>query len=923
MKSLRSEKNAIILHLKRFKRDLYRTLKFKSAYRLLTVLGVLVLVLFSCSRKKAGFTHRLYHNTTSHYNWYFNALELMKVTEQQLWDNKEDEYLSVLPVYVLPSEEEQQNLYPTMDQIIEKCSTVIDRHSIDIKKKGDKRKKEHNKWIDENFLLIGIANYYKGRYSTAQEMFSYTAKKYKDQSTRFDAALWLARTYIEMERYAKAITVLSVIENDEGQDKPKDFDAKYATVYSDLYLRQERYKDAVPFLEDASVYTKDKQMKARLTYILGQVYNEQGRSQDAIDAFGRVVDMRPDYEMEFYAKISQALSFDRRLDSKQIKDMLWAMAKDEKNEEYYDQIYFALAEIEFEEQNVEKAIELYQISARKSISNPRQKGVSYLRLAEIFFDDREYVMAKNYYDSTATYLPEDYPDYKVIEAKGKSLIELVDNLEIVHRNDSLLALANMDEKDREKKILKMIAELEAEEERKKQAELEALEQLQVQTQTSSKASSGSGKNWYFYNPSTIGSGFQEFKRRWGQRKLEDNWRRSNKSSFGDNAVAAGDSPDSLALGIEETSNVKSLEEYLSELPLSDSSQTSAEQSIADALYQIGTIYKENLKDDDNAVESFLRVTNEFEEYDKALPSYYQLYRIYYEKEQSGGFVGTGFKDNSEYYKSVILADYPDSEFAKLILNPDYVSDKNERYESEKAAYEATYKKYNRRQYSDVIIACNSVIQDEPDNNFLAKYYLVKALTIGARRQADSYESLLREIIAKFPGTQEAEKASELLGELNKAKSQLARENAKDQQYDQAAADTPEPTADNSDVNTSMFKENEDSEHFFALVFPKAEGNSSDLKASISDFNSEYFRNEKLRITNSFIDKDHQIIIVRSFDNKTQALDYYNTFFNNTDFLKEINEKDYEKFVITTKNFTVLFRNKNTDVYQVFFSQNYL
>jgi len=898
-------------------------LKIKSANRILILLGVLVLVLFSCSRKKAGFTHRLYHNTTSHYNWYFNALELMKVTEQQLWDNNEDNYLSILPIYVLPNEEEQKNLYPTMDQIIEKCSTVIDRHSIDIKKKGDRRKKEHNKWIDENFLLIGIANYYKGRYSTAQEMFSYTAKKYKDQPTRFEAALWLARVYIEVERYAKAITVLSVIENDEGEDKPKDFDAKYATVYSDLYLRQERYKDAIPFLEDASTYTKEKQMKARLTYILGQVYNEQGRSQDAIDAFGKVVDLRPSYEMEFYAKISQALSYDRRLDSKQIKDMLWAMAKDEKNEEYYDQIYFALAEIEFEEQNIDEAINLYQTSARKSISNPRQKGQSYLRLAEIFFDDREYVLAKNYYDSTSTYLPEDFPNYKAIEAKGKSLVSLVENLEIVYRNDSLLTLANMDQKDREKKILRMIADLEAEEERKKQQELEALQQLQVQTQPGSRGSSGGGKNWYFYNPSTLGSGFQEFKRRWGQRKLEDNWRRSIKSSFNNNAVADGASPDSLSLSIEQTSNIKSLEEYLSELPLSDSSKTAAEQAIADALYQIGTIYKEKLKDDDNAVESFLRVTNEFEEYDKALPSYYQLYRIYYEKEQSGGFVGTGFKDNSEYYKSVILADYPDSEFAKLILNPDYASDKNERYEAQKAEYEATYKKYSRRQYSDVIIACNSVIQDEPDNSFLAKYYLVKALTIGARKQADSYENLLREIIAKFPGTEESDKASELLGELNKAKSQLARAKAKDQQEDQSIADSGEPKSDDADVNTSMFNEDEGSEHFFALVFPKTEGNSSDLKATISDFNSEYFRNDKLRITNSFIDKDHQIIIVRSFDNKSRALDYYNTFLLNTDFLKEINEKDYEKFAITTKNFTVLFRNKNTDVYMVFFANNYL
>lgn len=845
----------------------------------------------------------------------------MKVTEQQLKDNHQDDYLAILPVYILPDEEGQKNLYPTMDQVIEKCSTVIDRHSIDIKKEGDKRKKEHNKWIDENFLLIGIANYYKGRYSTAQEMFSYTAKKYKGESTRFYAALWLARTYIEMERYSKATTVLSVIENDEGEDKPKDFLAKFSTVYSDLYLRQERYKEALPYLEDAVIYTKDKPMKARLTFILGQIYNEQSRSKDAIDAFGEVVSMKPDYEMEFYAKISQALSYDRRLDSKQIKDMLWGMAKDEKNEEYYDQIYYALGEIEFEDQNIDEAIALFTKSAKKSINNPRQKGRSYLRLATIFFDDREYVLAKNYYDSTATYLPEDYPNYETITAIGNSLVELVYNLDIVELNDSLIGLASMDEKDREKKILRMIADLEEEEERQKEEELQALQDIQFQ-QASANRSSGGGKNWYFYNPSTLGAGYQEFQRKWGSRKLEDNWRRSNKSSFGDNAIADNTDVDSLALAINQgPSNIKTLDEYLAELPLADSSLATAKQSIVDALYQIGTIYKERLKDDNNAVESFLRITNEFEESDKALPSYYQLYRIYLEKEQSGGFVGTGFRDNSEYYKSVILADYPDSEFAKLILDPDYVTSLSKRYEEEKLEYEATYKKFSRRQYSDVLIACNTVIRDEPQNNFIAKYYLVKALTVGARKDAGAYEDILREIIAKFPGTVEAEKAAELLGELNKAKSQLARNSAKDDVADSNLPDVPK--VDDSDVNTSMFKTDDDSEHFFALVFPKTDGNANDLKATISDFNSEYFRNDKLRITNSFIDKDHQIIIVRSFGEKSIAQDYYNTFVTNSDFLGDINDKDYQKFVITTKNFTVLFRNKNTDVYQVFFNNNYL
>ncbi|MGB6036597.1 MAG: hypothetical protein WBG42_10050 [Cryomorphaceae bacterium] len=874
-----------------------------------------VLALAGCSKKKSGFTNKLYHNTTSHYNWYFNASEILRLTKEQVWASKQDDYLELLPIYVMPSEEEQKNLYPQMDEIIEKCSTVIDRHSMEISKK------EHNKWIDECYLMIGIANFYKGQYAKTEEMTSYVAKKYKGQSSRFDAAIWLARTYIEQERYGKAATVLSVVEDDNSKEKPKDFAWKLEAVKAHMMLRQDRYKDALPYLEDASNLCDDKQMKARLTYILAQVYNIEGRNANAINAYVEVVDMKPDYEMEFYAKISQALAFDRKLDSKKIKDMLLKMANDEKNEEYYDQIYYALADIELEEQNVPQGIQYLKTSIRKSVNNPIQKGKSYLRLAELNFVDRNYVLAKNYYDSTATILPQDYPNYKAIVAKANSLNDLVDNLQIVETNDSLIALASLDAKERDKKILKIMAQLEAEADRKRQEELDALERLQNRPNFSTGGSSSSGRKWYFYNTNALSSGFTEFKSRWGDRPNEDNWRRSMKTDISMSGPSQGGDTDSLLADIGAEEEQKTLEDYLGELPIGDEAMAAAHNEIIASLYEIGTIYKERLQDDDNAIESFLRITNEYDTSATSLPAHYQLYRIYVEKEESGGFVGTGFRDNSEYYKNVILADYPDSEFAKLITDPDYITEKNRNVEEEKKEYEATYKKYSRRQYNDVMLACNTVIRDEPNNNYLSKYYLIKALTIGAQKQPEAYENLLREIISKYRGTEEGDKAAELLGELNKLKAEMAR----DEKRDNPDADVKDdsPAVDAADVNTDMYKAKDDSEHFFALIFPKAEDSSTNLKETIADFNTASFRNANLRITNSFIDRDHQIIIVRSFANKEEAMNYFNAFAVNKSALKEINEKDYQTFVITTKNFTTLFRNKNADVYQAFFEQNYL
>jgi len=873
-------------------------------------------LLAACSKKKSGFTNRLYHNTTSHYNWYFNASELMRMTQEQVWANKEEDYLELLPIYVMPTEEEAKNLYPQMDEVIEKCSTVIDRHSMEIKKK------EHNKWIDDCFLMIGIANFYKGQYAKTEEMTSFVAKKYKGQSSRFDAAIWLSRTYIEQERYGKASTVLSIVEDDNSKERPKDFAWQLEAVKAHMMLRQNRFKDAIPNLEDASALCEDKQMKARLTYILAQVYNLEGRNANAIDAYATVVDLKPNYEMEFYAKISQALAFDRKLDSRKIKGMLLKMASDEKNEEYYDQIFYALADIEIEEQNIPKGVEYLETSIRTSINNPVQKGKSYLRLAELNFADRNYVLAKNYYDSTATILPEDFPNYRSIVSKANSLNDLVANLEVVETNDSLIALASLDEKERDKKLLKIIAEIEAEKERKKQEELDALERLQNRPNFSSSGSSGSGRKWYFYNTNALSSGFTEFKSRWGDRPNEDNWRRSMKTEInlaGPSEASGVDSLNQLAVDEEEE---KTLDDYLEELPLGDGELTTAHFEIIEALYDIGTIYKERLQDDDNAIESFLRITNEYDTSSYSLPAHYQLYRIYVEKEESGGFIGTGFRDNSTYYSTVILADYPDSEFAKLITDPDYITEKNKSADEERKAYESTYKKYSRRQYTDVLLACNTVIRDEPNNDYLSKYYLIKALTIGAQKQPEAYETVLREIITKFKGTEEAQKASELLGQLNELKAQIAREERRAKGDESEDSKTTEDN-NTAEVNTSMYKVKEDSEHFFALIFPKAEDSSTEIKETIADFNSNSFRSENLRITNSFIDRDHQIIIIRSFKNKEAAMNYYDTFSVNQTTLKELNEKGYQTFVITTKNFTSLFRNKNADVYQAFFEQNYL
>lgn len=866
-------------------------------------------VVTSCSKKKAGITNRMYHQTTARFNGYFNAKEIILALEDQLKQNHQENWDELLPVFIYPDETTAQSLYPELDLAIEKCSKVINRHSMRIKRK------EHNKWIDDNYFLIGKSNFYKRDWGKAREMFTYVSKAYKGQDTRYHSALWLARVYMERDNMSKANSVLKRLS--EEKNLPKEVAAEVPAVYADYYMRQENWDAAIDEVHKAISLSKDKQFRIRLTFILAQLYDKMNDPQRAVRTFAQVVKMAPPYEMEFNAKLYQAYAHNYRMDPEEVRKLLRRMLKDEKNTEYRDQIYYAMADVELKQRNEEQAIE-YLVQSGLVSTNPKQKAKSYTKLAELYFEQRQYVNARNYYDSTLTVINEDAPNFMEIQGKAESLTELVEHIENVALQDSLIMMAGLPEKERDKKIIEMIAAMEAEAERKRLAK--ASDQInsqftpQDQQQTVRTGLGGKG-DWYFYNPSTKSHGFDEFRRVWGNRTLEDHWRRSNKKSEGSSDWEEGEEFVADGEGESKASNFGELEDYLKNLPLDETSLIAAHNSLIESQYKMGVIYREKLNDDDNAIEAFTRLILDYDTSRYALTATYQLYRLYVKKEQTGTFFGSGRRDNSDYYKYIILDDYPDSKYAELIRNPNYEEEINQQLAADRELYESTYTKYRRRQYNDALYTCNNVINEQPKNLFIPKFYLLKAMVIAQKKDAGSYKATLREIIEKFPSTEEAEKARELLGAIGESAEPRPASNAADDKG--TKEEKPESPVE------SPYVFDEGASHFFAMVFPNKSADANALKTSISDFNTSFFRDKDLKVTNSFINSDNQILILRSFSNVEDAMDYYNTFVKNNTILKAVNEKGYERFVISTKNFTTLFKQKDVGQYLEFYNAEYL
>ena len=831
--------------------------------------------------------------------------------------NHEENWKEILPVFVIGNEKESKSIYPQMDRAIEKSSMVIDRHSMVIKKK------EENKWIKYNYFVIGQAYFYKHNFDEARKIFDFIIKQYKDEPIRNDAVLWLARTRMELDEMGKALSMLKLL--DDESNLSKDLISNFRATYADYYIRQEQYNKAIISLEESIMVTKNNDRKARLTFILAQLNEIEGQSATAITNYKKVVKLHPDYEMVFYASINQALAFRfRDGESESIKKLLNKMLKDHKNADYYDQIYYAMAEIELTEGNKDMAIEYFIKSAEVSISNTEQKGISFMTLGNIYLEDKVYKKAKIYFDSTVIFLPKEHEDYDRIEDLDVGLSELIINLDILQLQDSLIWLAGLSQNEREDILIALIAAEEEAEEQRLLAEAAEDEEdygskVNKSVPLSSQGNSSGGKgDWYFYNPSTMSSGYSEFRQRWGNRKLKDDWRRAVASSS--QSISTIDientnpSDEILAAGGINTGNqgkIKTMDEYLAEIPFTEKQHAEAEKKVEDALYNAGVIYNEKLDDVDNAIEMFDELTSRFPDSEYLITAHYQLYRLYVKKEVEGNYFGGGYRDNSDYYRNIILTDYPYSEYAKIIRNPNYLKEAELSIKKKEEDYIATYRNFKSHRYNIVLDDCNKVIKEDQENPFLPKYYFMKAMVVGSLSDQTNFERELQLLADNFPSTEEGEKAVEILNQLNKK-----------------GLNVPEKEETKKDVGATdklktEFDTNKNAEHFFAIVYPNSKGNVNKVKVAISNFNKKFYSTDNLKVTNSFVNKDNQIIIVRRFKDVDRAMSYYNNFMNDEEQLEKVNEENFVTFLISSKNFTKLFKSGDIEGYDLFFQENYL
>jgi tetratricopeptide (TPR) repeat protein len=867
------------------------------------VLLGLSVVLTYCSVEKNTSSSRFYQGMTARYNIYFNGYESFKAGLAKISRGYQDDYAELLKVFEYSDPATASFCSSDMERAIQKASKLISLKSITAKpvfkdsrqlSDEDKKlleKKEYNKWVDDSYLLIAKARFYKHEYNEATSLFNYCVTNAEDPLIRTEAVIWLARIYNETANYGESLMLLNSMEITANLEK--SLKSMYFTTLADLFIKQKKYSDALDPLEKSLSMVSGKRTRYRLTYLLAQLYEKTGDGAKATSLYSDVVKMNPPYDIEFNARINIAGVFDVNSGNpKEITRELEKMLNDSKNKDYQDQIYFALGNLSMREGAESKALEYFRKSAIAKSQNQNQKGRSYLALATYYFKKPDYIRAGTYYDSAIYFLDQKYPDYLAIKTRSQSLNSLVAQLKIIQREDSLQKVARMPEAQRTAFISNIIAAKVKEENENKNinnSDRYNLGQYYENERRFQGNIDQEGK-WYFYNQTALTFGRTEFRKRWGDRKLEDNWRRSNKARIAN--MTASTNPNEPAQNRTDTSiaenDYKKPQFYLKNLPLTDSLITISNDKIATAFLNAGKAFEERVSDPAKATESFEALISRFPSSDLIPESLYNLYKV--NKE--------GNNVKAETYRQRLLQKYPDNEFSKILSDPGYYEKKIADLKMAEKIYNDAYNSYNTENFSNAITLSDDGLKKYPKDQLAPKFMLLKAYSVARISDERNFRDELNNLIKTWPETTESKRASEIIVYLNQKTPELKVEEDKKIAIEIYTADTTATLV-------------------FALVINDPTFNLNQASFDVISYNIDNYTNKNYKTEAALIENRFILITVSGFPDFAKAIDYFNSF-KPEKVVRNPKGVKIMTFVISDNNLNVLKNDKNPGRYQLFF-----
>lgn len=666
---------------------------------------------------------------------------LMNAYIDNYWEILPIERMEILDDLTLPG---QGGKNPNFEKAEKKAVKAIQKHSMDIE--GSQR----NPQMDEAYLLLGKARYFDQRFIPALEAFNYTIGEYPNSDKINQTKIWREKTHLRLENEEFAIANLKRLVKFEKLEEQEYADAN--GVLAQAYINLKHKDSAVQVLKRAASSTKIREEQGRYNYIIGQLFNELGHKDSANMAFDKVIELNRKSPRVYMinAHIEKAKNFDLETGNKEeFLEMLTDLAEDRENRPFLDRIYRQLGEYHLSQDSLELAEAFFEKSLRKVKTDKYLRALDYENIAALRFDDANYKDAGKYYDSTLLNLKKNTRKFRRIEKKRANLDDVIAYEDVAKVNDSILTLVNFSEEERIAYFQEYIDELKAIEEAKK--ELEEQKQSFTDNQFASSRSSGPKKGsdeFYFYNQTTVAYGKNEFRKKWGDRALEDNWRLFNKNVIVKTSAESGTLEGNAEL-VE--ADIYSVALYTDKIPTDEKVIDSIGKERNFAYYQLGLIYKEKFKEYQLAANRLEQLLQNQPEEKLVLPSKYNLYKIYTLLEDTG---------KADQYKNDIISNHGDSRYAQILRNPQDViaSDEN----SPESLYAKTYKKFAVQDFQGALNDSEKYIQQFTGEEIVPKFEMLKAILIARLDGYLAYKEALNYVALNYPNDEEGKRAQQII-----------------------------------------------------------------------------------------------------------------------------------------------------------------
>jgi tetratricopeptide (TPR) repeat protein len=881
------------------------------------LLAAMLLLILSCNPTRDRWMNRKWHSMTGHFNIFFNGEQKLLDATTQIEKSHVHDFNKVLDVFPYGDEASAKTSANLLDEALKKFSGTIQLHTI-------------GSYTDEAYFNIAKCRFFKRDYYSAVEAFQFVIGQYEKKGYKNISSAWIAKCYVGLNKIEEAEAVVGLLVSNKNIDK-KDIAEIFATA-ADINIRLEKYKSAIPNLQRALTGDLKKEQKIRYNYILGQLYMLTDNKQEALFHFDKVIKMNPPYDFAFNANINITKIYDPR--DKQavnkVRRNLKRMLRDDKNIDYLDQIYYELGKLELSQKNFPIATSQFKNSVSNSKSNKVQKTKSYLELAKLFFETKDYKKAKAYYDSTAQNIDPSDKNYNKIKNTKEVLSDLINNLVVFETEDSLQRLARMSPNSLKSKVEEWVFN------DKKQKELEAkLAKKRAKIEESFQKNQGGEENapppltvsadgsWYFYNNSLVASGKNDFfsSKKWGQRANEDFWRIAAKEKPKQNDADENGKPKdtSQTAGADKkidytkqdanmsgqevkpeepvTVNLfgpkeKDKEAWIKNVPFTPEAKQKSNDKILEALHNLGKIYYDKLKENKDALKYWSELEKRFPANEYEPEAYYYLYKIHIDSKE---------KTKSDKNKSDLISQYPEHPYAMLIQGKPLKTDDNDANKSLLQFYENTYSNYTAENYIEVKKMKIEAEKKFPGNNMRAKFDYINTLAIGKTESLENFKTALVNITKEYKETDVAKASQATLDFLNKKQKMVA--------------------AVGGDISVSLFELDDNTPQFYVFAMKNEKADFTIFNEKIATYNEQYASLDNLRSNPMLSNEGYQLLVVREFPNLAKGVDYIKGLKAVEVISKQMNVTEpYIEFIVSKETFKKILKDKRIDEYYKFYQK---